>query len=103
MALGPVVADGVRKDLAVSIEATFGDRLLHRFGRFEFRSGVFVPETECTVGANRRQSTMNWMKCNIVDRIDVLDAVGRSHAMTFECEIVLGIHRVNLLKTNEIV
>lgn len=100
--LRPIVANGVRKDLAVSIEATFGDRLFHRFGGFEFRSGVLIPETERTVRANGRQCTMNWMKSYIVHRIDVLDAVGGCYAMTFECEIIFGVHRANLLTTNEI-
>jgi len=40
VALGPVVGDGVGEDLPVGAEGAAGDRLLHRFGGFQFGSRI---------------------------------------------------------------
>lgn len=78
------------------VETAFCDGLLHGLRRFEFRACIFVPEAECTIRANCCQCTMHRMEGDIVNRIDILCAVIGSHAMTFECEIVFGIRRVDL-------
>lgn len=50
--LGPVVADGVGKDVAIEVEGTGGDWLLHGLRRLEFGSSVFVPETVLPVATH---------------------------------------------------
>lgn len=96
MTLGPIVAHSVCEYLPVRIEATFRDRLLHGFGRFQLGASVFVPETECAVRSDCGQGAMHGMEGDVVDRINVLNVRIRVHAMTFECKIVLWIHWIHL-------
>lgn len=96
MALRPIVANGVRKDVTVGVEAAFGNRLLQCLRRFEFGARILVPETERSIGSNGGQSAMNWVECNVVDGIYILDVVVRRNAMAFEGEVVLRIDRIDL-------
>lgn len=95
--LGPVIANSVRKYLAVGIETTFRDRLFHGLRRFQFRSRIFIPETECTIWANSRQSAMDRMECDIVHCVDILVTTLTIHSVALECEIVLCCHRIHIL------
>lgn len=96
MALRPIIADRVGKDVTVGIEATFGNRLFQCLRRFEFGARVLVPKAERSIRANGGQGAVNWMECNVIDSIDVLHVVVGRNAMTFECEVVLRIDRVDL-------
>lgn len=101
MALRPIVANRVRKDVTMGVEATLGNRLFQSLRRFEFGARILVPETERSIGANGGQSAMNWMECNVVDSINVLNVVVRRDAMAFKGEVVLRIDRVDLKRAIE--
>lgn len=43
---------------------------------------------------------MQGVECDIVDSVDILEVGGPIHAMTFEGEVVFGIHGVEILNGN---
>ena len=77
VALGPVVADGVGEDDPGGVEGTAGDGLLHGLARLQLGARVLVPEGPPAVRAHRRQGAVDGMERNVVDGVDVLDALHR--------------------------
>ena len=65
--LRPVIAHGVGKDIAIVVEGTGGDWLVHGFRGLELCTSIFIPETELTITSHCRQCAVHWMKCNTVD------------------------------------
>lgn len=71
MALRPVVTHGVSEYGSVFVE-TGG-----RYGAVDSREslqslfGVFVPETESSIGTSRAESPIDRMECNRVDGVDM--------------------------------
>lgn len=71
MALRPVVAHGVGEYGSVFVE-TCG-----RYGAVDSREGlqslfgIFVPETESSIGSSRTESPIDRMECNRIDGVDV--------------------------------
>ena len=60
-----------------------------------------VPERESSVGPNCSECSMTWMKCYIIDCVNVLKSIGNAiRAMAFKCEIVLWILSVYVLNGN---
>mmetsp|Transcript_12610 Transcript_12610/g.38599 ORF Transcript_12610/g.38599 Transcript_12610/m.38599 type:complete len:222 (-) Transcript_12610:385-1050(-) len=87
-ALGPVISDGVSKDLSIRIERTRSDGLVHLLHDLQPGLCNLVPERATTVTANGCKRGVLLVKCNGVDGIDV---VGLLVAVTLECEIALSI------------
>ena len=97
MSLRPVIANGIGKDLSSCIKAAFRNTLIHGFGRFQFGACILIPKAESAIGAHGDQSAVNRMKANFIDSIYVLIASSAAGAMTLKGEIILGIHRIDIL------
>lgn len=95
--LRPIITDSVRENLPIRIEAALRYRLVHCLARFQLRPRVLVPETETAIGTNRRQRSVNRMECNIIHRVNVLEAAVAVDPMTFKRKVVLRIHRTDVL------
>ena len=72
VALGPVVAHGVGKDLSVLVDGALGDGLLARLGGLELGPGVLVPEGVAPVRADSGQGAVHRVESNVVHGVDVL-------------------------------
>jgi len=99
VSLRPIVRHSIGKYLPTGVETTPRDRIVHLFRRLQLGASVLVPEREFAVAPNSRKGAMNWMECDIIYRVDVLESIGvrRVRTMTFEGEVVLGIARLNVL------
>ena len=57
--LGPVVAGGVGKDVAIAVESAGGDGLVQLLRRLQLGARVFVPEAESAVRAHGGQCAVD--------------------------------------------
>lgn len=87
--LTPVVADGVREDIAVLVEAGGGDAATDFGVAFQTVLGVLVPEVESAVGAGGAEGAMLWVEGDRVDGVDFCDVArgGVLLAVAFEGEV----------------
>jgi hypothetical protein len=74
VALGPVVAHRVRKDLSVLVEGALGDRLLAGLGGLELGARVLVPERVAAVRAHGGERSVHRVEGYVVYGVDVLQA-----------------------------
>ena len=96
--LRPIITDSVRENLAIIVESTTGDALLHGFTILQFGSSVFVPEAEPPVRTNSGQSAVCGVEFDVIDSVDFLVAVGRAvAAVALECEVVPGTGGIDVL------
>lgn len=89
VALAPVVADGVREDVAVAREGGRGDAAADLGVALEAVLGVLVPEVECAVGACGAECAVLRVERDGVDRVDLGDVAlgGVVLAVAFEREV----------------
>jgi len=85
--LAPIVADRVREDGTVLVECRCCDAASDVRVALETVLGVLVPKVECSIGTSSAECAMNGMERNIVDGIDIGDAVGGGVAVTLEREV----------------
>ena len=90
VALAPVVADGVGKDGARLIERRRGDAAADVGVPLEPVLGVLVPEVERSVGSCRAERSVDGVEVDVVDSVDVDNAVVGLVAMALEGEIGAG-------------
>ena len=72
VALGPVIAHGIGKDLAVLVEGALGDGRIALLRGLQLGPGVLVPEGVASVRAYRRQSSVDRVERDVIHRVDVL-------------------------------
>ena len=87
VALGPVVTNGVGKDASVLVEGGGRDAAAHVGVALETVLGVLIPEVERTVGAGRAEGAVDGVERDIVDGVDVGNAVGGGVTVTLEGEV----------------
>lgn len=100
MSLGPIIADGVSKDMTRCIETTFCYRLIHGLGRLKFGTCILVPKTEGAIRANSYQGAMYGMERYVIYSIDVLITGRARRTVTLEGKVVLWIYRLYILDGN---
>ena len=101
MSSWPVIAYGIGKYLTIGIECATSNWLLHGFRRFKFCSGIFVPEGETSIRSYSSKSSMNWMKCNVINSVDILKTICDSiWSMTFKGEVIFWILGIGILDSN---
>ena len=69
--LAPIVADGIREDVAVFAEGRGRDAATDFGIAFETVLGVLVPEVEGAVGAGGAEGAVLWVEGNCVYGIDL--------------------------------
>lgn len=87
VALGPVVAYSIGEDGTVLVEGCGSDAATNVRVALETVLGVLVPEVECSIGTSSAECAMDRVERNIVDGVDIGDAVGWGVAMTLEREV----------------
>ena len=89
VALAPVVANSIGKDIPVPIEGSTRYGTTNTRVTFETVFGILVPEVKCTVATGGAESPMDWVETNRIDRVNVADiAVALwSFTVTFEGEV----------------
>lgn len=90
VALGPVVADGVREDVAVAVERRSRDGTADVGETLEAVLRILVPEVECTIGAGGREGSVDGVERDIVDSVDVCHGGLWRLAMALEGEVGAG-------------
>lgn len=94
VALAPVIANGVGEDAAVLVKGRGRDATTHVRVAFKTVLSVLVPEVECAVGAGRAEGAVDGVEGDVVDGVDVGDAVGGRVTVTLEGEVGAGHVRV---------
>lgn len=87
VALGPVVADGIGKDVAVFVEGRCSDGTANVGIALETVLGILVPEMERAIRAGSRKGSMHWVEGDIVDSVDASDVVHSRVTVTLEGEV----------------
>jgi hypothetical protein len=89
IALAPVVADCIRKNVSVFAEARRNDAATNFGVTLETVLGVFVPEMEGAVRTGGRESAVLWMEGNSVygENLGGFASVGVGLAVTLEGEV----------------
>lgn len=97
--LTPVVADGVRKNISVSVERSARDGSAHRRVSLQTVLGVLVPEVEGAVATRRAERTVDRVEGDGVDGVDVADiAVVRWRlTVALETEVRAGVLVLDVL------
>jgi len=90
VALGPVVADGVRKYGAVAVELGCRNAATHIRVALEPMLRVLVPEVEGTVATGRAKRAVLRVEGDGVDRVHVGHVILRGVAVAFEGEVHAG-------------
>lgn len=85
--LGPVVAHGVRKDVAIAVEVGRGNGRAHIGVTFKSVFCVLVPEVERAVGAGCREGAVYRVEGDVVYGVDVGDVALRRVTVTLEREV----------------
>lgn len=91
VALGPVIAHRVRKDVAVAVEVGGRDGRAHVGVALEAVLGVLVPEVESPVRAGCREGAVNRVEGDVVDRVHVGHVALRRVSVAFEGEVGAGV------------
>lgn len=92
VALGPVVTDSVGEDGTVLVEGGGGDATTDVGVALKTMLGILVPEVECSIGTGRAECAVDGVERDIVDSVDVGDAVGWGVAMALEGEVGAAIY-----------
>ena len=89
----PVVADRIREDVSVAVERRGRDGSPGLGVALETMFGIFVPEVKGTVGASSTKCTVDGMKGDGVNGVDIraVTLVGNVLAMTFKGKIGAGV------------
>lgn len=87
VALAPVVADCVSKDVSIVGESGAGDGASDGWVSLEAVLGILIPEMECAVRSSGRKCAVNWVEGDGVDCVDVCNVVLRRVAVTLEREV----------------
>lgn len=90
--LAPIIADCIRKDIAVAVERRGNDGPADLRVALEPMLGVLVPEVEGAVGAGGAEGAVLRMEGDGVDAVDValVARVGGRLAVAFEGEVGSG-------------
>jgi hypothetical protein len=87
VALGPIITDSISEDRTVLVEGSGGDAAADVGVALETVLGVLVPEVECSIGTGCAECAVDGVERDIVDGVDVGNAVGRGVAMALEGEV----------------
>ena len=89
IALMPIITDRVRKDISIPVECRGRDGSSDLRITLKTVLCILVPEVEGTIRASGAKSTMNGVKRDGVDRVDILAValVRRVLAVAFEGEV----------------
>jgi hypothetical protein len=92
VSLTPVVANGVRKDVACAREGGGGNAAADFWVAFEAVLGVLVPEVEGAVATGGAEGAVDGVEGDCVDAVDFGDValVGVGLAVAFEGEVEAG-------------
>lgn len=82
--LTPVVANRISKNGTVLVECRGSDAAAYVGVSLEAVLGVLVPEVECPVRPGGAEGAMNWVEGDVVDGVDIGDAVDDRITVTFE-------------------
>lgn len=89
VALAPVVAHGIGKDVSVAVERGAGDGASD--GRIPLQTmlSILIPEVEGAVTAGGAEGAMDGVESDVVDGVDVVDVAlaGWGLAMAFETKV----------------
>lgn len=88
--LGPVVADGVGKDVTRLVEGGRGDAAADLRVALEAVLGVLVPEVERAVATGRAEGAVDRVERDVVDRVDIGDVALGLVAVALEGEVQAG-------------
>jgi hypothetical protein len=87
VALAPVVADGVGKDVARLVEGGGRDGPADGGIALEAVLGVLVPEVEGSIRTGSAEGAVDRVERDVVDRVDVRDVVGGRVTVALEGEV----------------
>lgn len=97
--LAPIVADGVREDVAVLVEVGCRNCAAHVRVPLETVLGVLVPEVEGAVGAGGGEGAMLRVEADGVEAVDVANVaiISGGLAVAFEAEVAAGVLVLDVL------
>lgn len=101
VALAPVVAHSVRKDVTARIEGRGRDASSH--GRVALKSvlSVLIPEVECAIATGRAECSVLRVEGDVVDRVDLRDVALRRVAVALEREVGTALYSLAIIFRNK--